>query len=71
MSMHKTCCCEAGGPAVFISIVDEDSSADYEDLTGAGACNPFCLMDEDVVHPVVDPDKYQINKLNRLNDCFI
>ena len=61
MSMHKTCCCEAGGPAVFISIVDEDSSAIYEDLTGAGECNPFCLMDEDVIHPVVNPDKYQIN----------
>ena len=61
MSTLRQCCCNVGGPAVFISIgPDEDSSAGYGDTIEKGDCNPFCCMDEDIIHPVVDADAYGI-----------
>tara|TARA_Y100001963_G_C6791173_1_gene455472 strand:- start:5329 stop:6324 length:996 start_codon:yes stop_codon:yes gene_type:complete len=62
---HRLCCCQAGGPAAFIIIgPDEDGWADYSDTLDLGNCNPFCMMDEDVIHPVVDVEKYKIPASN-------
>ena len=62
MSTLRQCCCNVGGPAVFISIgPDEDSAAGYADTIEKGDCNPFCCMDEDIIHPVVNADEYGIN----------
>jgi len=66
MNMHRSCCClgtvAPGGPAVFISLgPDEDSWANYVDTLDLGDCNPFCLMNEDVIHPKVDAAKYGID----------
>ena len=60
---YNSCCCgpSPGGPAVFISIgPDEDSSSDYSDTIDLGDGNPFCLMDEDVIHPKIEASKYGI-----------
>ena len=60
--MLRHCCCLGGGPAAFIIIgPDEDGYADYTDTLDKQNCNPFCLMDEDIIHPVVKADDYQID----------
>jgi hypothetical protein len=69
MNMHRNCCCntkiEKTGPAVFIMVgPDEESTSNpnwLADTMDLGECNPFCCMDEDVIHPKIDAAKYEIS----------
>jgi hypothetical protein len=63
--MHRLCCCGGYGPAAFISIGPDESDsnggpAEWGDFWH-GDCSPFCLMDEDIIHPVVEADQYEID----------
>ena len=58
MSSHRLCCC--GEPGAFISWGPE-STFNSIDENYDESCSPFCLCDEDIIHPEVKAEKYFIS----------